>query len=134
MAAEAAVSTVLGDLGLAVFRVIVGAVFVSHAIPKIEDPESTREFFSSVGLPDSMYLVYLALGVEVVAGTMLAVGLFTQLTGLVLTLFMLVATYVSIDRIDKDFEGGYEVDLLLLGASFMYYLNGAGKYALDAVV
>jgi len=37
-------------------------------------------------------------------------------------------------EMDKDFIGGYEVDLILIGASFMYYLNGAGKYALDAVL
>lgn len=131
MAAE---SLALGSLGLAVLRIIVGGVFVSHAVPKIENPASTKDFFASVGLPDSMFLVYLALGIETVAGTLLALGLFTRLSGLVLTVFMLVATYVAIERMDKDFEGGYEVDLLLLGAAFMYYLNGPGMYALDAVL
>lgn len=127
-------SVSLAALGIAVFRIIVGGVFVSHAIPKIEDPESTQEFFESVGVPDSMFMVYLALGIEVVMGTLLAIGLFTKLAGLFLTAFMLVATFVAIDRMDKEFEGGYEVDLLLLGASFMFYLNGAGLYALDAVL
>ncbi len=124
----------LTSLGLAVFRIIVGAVFVSHAIPKIEDPESTREFFSSLGLSDSIFLVYLALGVEVVAGTMLALGLFTRVAALVLTLFMGVITYVAIDKMDKEFAGGYEVDLLLLGAVFMFYLVGPGMYALDFIL
>lgn len=123
-----------GDLGLAVLRIIVGGVFVSHAVPKLEDPESTREFFSSVGLPDSIRLVYLALGVEIVAGTLLAIGLYTQLAALALTGFMLVATYVAIEKMDKEFQGGYEVDLLLLAVSFMFYLNGAGRYALDAIL
>ncbi len=122
------------DLGLAVFRVIVGAVFVSHALPKLKDPEGTREFFASVGLPDSMYLVYLALGIEIIAGTLLAIGLFTQMAALTLVAFMGVASYVAIEKMGKEFEGGYEVDLLLLGATFMYYLNGPGKYALDAIV
>ncbi len=127
-------TTVFAPLGLAVFRIIVGGVFVSHAVPKLEDPHSTREFFASIGLPDSIHLVYLALATEVIAGTLLAIGLYTQLAALALTLFMLVATYMSVERIGKEFAGGYEVDLLLLGASFMYYLNGAGKYALDAVL
>jgi putative oxidoreductase len=131
---ETVFGTAFGDLGLAVLRIIVGGVFVSHAVPKIEDPASTREFFSSVGLPDSLYLVYLAIGIEVLAGTMLAIGLYTQLAGLALTAFMLVATYIAIEKMDKDFEGGYEVDLLLLAASFMYYLNGPGMYAVDAVL
>jgi len=126
--------TQFGDLGLAVFRIIIGAVFVTHALPKIKDPESTREFFKSVGLPDSLYLVYLAIGIEVVAGTLLAIGLYTQLAALTLTLFMAVATYIAIVEMGKEFEGGYEVDLLLLGACFMYYLQGAGKYALEAVI
>lgn len=124
----------LAALGIAFFRVIVGGVFVSHAIPKIKDPESTKDFFSSVGLPDSMFMVYLALGIEVVMGTLLAIGLFTRLSALILTGFMAVASFVAIDRMDKEFEGGYEVDLLLLSASFMFYLNGAGIYALDAVL
>lgn len=127
-------STQYAALGLATFRIIVGAVFVRHAVPKIEDPRSTQEFFSNVGLPDSIYLVYLALGIEVIAGTLLAIGLYTQLAALILTAFMFVATYVSIRKLDKDFEGGYEVDLLLLGATFMFYLNGAGQYALEAVL
>ncbi len=126
--------TQFGDLGLAVFRIIIGAVFVTHALPKIKDPESTREFFKSVGLPDSLYLVYLAIGIEVVAGTLLAIGLYTQLAALTLTLFMAVATYIAIVEMGKEFEGGYEVDLLLLGACFMYYLQGGGKYALEAVI
>jgi hypothetical protein len=37
-------------------------------------------------------------------------------------------------KMDKEFEGGYEVDILLLGACFMYYLVGAGQYAVDAVI
>lgn len=135
MAGSAALfGTAFADLGLAVLRIIVGGVFVSHAVPKIEDPHSTREFFASVGLPDSLYLVYLAIGIEVVAGSMLALGLYTQLAGLVFTGYAAVTTYVSIQKMDKDFAGGYEVDLLLLGAAFMYYLNGPGMYALDAVL
>jgi len=127
-------TTQYAALGLATFRVIVGAVFVKHAMPKLENPHSTREFFRSVDLPDSVYLVYLALGIEIVAGTLLAIGLYTQYAALILTVFMFVATYVATVKMDKDFKGGYEVDILLLGACFMYYLNGAGQYAVDALV
>lgn len=127
-------TTEYAALGLLTFRIILGAVFVRHAVPKLEDPTSTREFFRSIGLPDSIYLVYFALGIEVVAGTLLAIGLYTQYAALLLTSFMLVATYVAIVKMDKEFEGGYEVDILLLGACFMYYLNGAGQYAVEAVI
>ncbi|MFB6145404.1 MAG: DoxX family protein [Candidatus Nanohaloarchaea archaeon] len=127
-------TTQYSALGLAVFRIILGAVFVRHAVPKIEDPESTRDFFHQVGIPAAPYLVYLALATEVIAGTLLALGLYTQLAALVLTVFMLVVTYIAVVRMDKEFEGGYEVDLLLLGAVFMFYLVGAGQYALDAVL
>ncbi|MFB6209645.1 MAG: DoxX family protein [Candidatus Nanohaloarchaea archaeon] len=127
-------TTQYAALGLATFRIILGSVFVKHAVPKLEDPESTREFFKSVGLPDSVFLVYLALAIEIVLGTMLAIGLYTQLAALFLTAFMVFVTYIAIVKMDKGFEGGYEVDLLLLGACFMYYLNGAGKYAVDALL
>lgn len=127
-------STQFADLGIAVFRIIVGLIFVSHALPKIQDPHSTREFFSEVGLNDSLYLVYLAIGIEVILGTLLAIGLYTQMAALVLTGFMLVASYVAIIEMDKDFEGGYEVDIILLGAVFMFYLMGAGAYSVDAVI
>lgn len=125
---------IYAELGTAFFRVVVGTVFMMHAIPKIRDPESTKEFFHSVGLPRSMYLVYLAIGIEMVAGATLALGLYTRLSALALTVFMMVASYVAVYEMEKEFEGGYEVDLLLLAASFMYYLNGAGKYALDALL
>lgn len=127
-------TTQYAALGLAVFRIIVGAVFVRHAVPKLESPSSTQEFFESVGLHGSIYLVYLALGIEVVAGTLLAIGLYAQVAALFLTAFMLIATYISIVELDKDFEGGYEVDILLLGAAFLFYLNGAGQYAVQAIL
>lgn len=126
--------SIYGELGIAFLRVVVGAIFMVHALPKIRNPESTKDFFHNVGLPESIYLVYLAIGVEMVAGAMLALGLYTRVAALFLTVFMMVASYVAVYEIDKDFESGYEVDLLLLAASLMFYLNGAGKYALDALL
>lgn len=126
--------TMFADLGIAVFRIMVGSIFVAHAAPKIEDPESTKEFFESVGLHGSEWFLYSVLAVEIVAGTMVAVGLYTQFAAFILTVYMAAVTYVAITRMDKDFEGGYEVDLLLLTASFMFYLMGGGKYALDALL
>ena len=127
-------STAFADLGIAAFRIILGGVIVAHAIPKLENPESTQKFFENVGLHGSTWFLYLALGVEVIAGTLLAIGLYTQISAFVLTLYMGVATYVAIEKMDKDFEGGYEIDILILGATFMFYLMGGGKYALDAVL
>lgn len=126
--------TMFGDLGLAVFRIILGGVFVTHAIPKVKNFEDTQEFFADVGLPSHPSLVYLALVIEIGMGTLLAIGLYTQFAALILTVFMFIATYKAIVEMDKDFFGGYEIDLILLGASFMYYLHGAGKYAVDAVL
>lgn len=122
------------ELGTAFLRVVVGSLFIMHALPKIRDPESTRDFFHEVGLNDSIYLVYLAIGIELIAGIMLAIGLYTRVAALLLTTFMMVASYVAVYEMDKDLEGGYEVDLLLLAASLMFYLNGAGRYAIDALL
>lgn len=122
------------ELGFAFLRVVVGTIFMVHAVPKLRDPESTKDFFHSVGLPETIYTVYLAIGIEVIAGAMLALGLYTRIAALFLTVFMMVASYVAVYEIEKEFEGGYEVDLLLLAASLMFYLNGAGKYALDALL
>lgn len=123
-----------GHLGMAFLRVVVGSLFVMHALPKIRDPESTKEFFHDVGLNDSIYLVYLAIAIEMVAGIMLAIGLYTRVAALLLTVFMMVASYVAVYQLEKDLEGGYEVDLLLLAATLMFYLNGAGRYAIDTLL
>lgn len=127
-------TTAFTGLGIAVFRILVGGIFVAHAIPKLENPGSTQKFFESVGLHGSTWFLYLALGVEVIAGTLLAIGLYTQLAAFILTIYMGIATNIAIGEMNKEFEGGYEVDLLLLGASFMFYLMGGGRYALDAVL
>lgn len=127
-------AAMFSDLGIAVFRFVLGAIFVAHAAPKIENPESTQEFFESVGLHGSTWFLYSVIAIEIVAGTMLAVGLYTQFAAFVLTVFMTGTTYVAVARMDKDFEGGYEVDLLLLTSSFMFYLMGGGKYALDVIL
>jgi len=85
--------TMFGDLGLAVFRIILGGVFVSHALPKIQNFEETQEFFDEVGIHSHPTFVYLALGIEIIMGTLLAIGLYTQFAALVLTVFMFIAAY-----------------------------------------
>ena len=123
------------DVGILLLRISVGIVMVAHGLPKIfwKRELFNKKWKKEYGFP--MGSVIITGIVQVVGGLAIIVGIFTQLSSLILALNMLVATYVSIWKHNEPFlstpEGkGWDVNFLLVGALIALVFLGGGTWSL----
>jgi putative oxidoreductase len=123
------------DVGILILRISVGIVMVAHGLPKIfwKRELFNKKWKKEYGFP--LGSVILTGIVQVVGGLAIIVGIFTQLSSLILALNMLVATYISIWKHNEPFlstpEGkGWDVNFLLVGALITLVLLGGGTWSL----
>lgn len=109
------------NVGILILRVVVGIVMVAHGLPKIfwKRDVFNKKWKNEYSFPIGSVL--LTGIVQVAGGLAIIVGFYIQLFSLVLTLNMLVATYISIWNHREPFlstpEGkGWDVNFLLVGA------------------
>jgi putative oxidoreductase len=117
---------------LLLLRVGVGAVFIANGYPKFwgRRLEHIDEFVHVAHLP--AYFVYIAGALEIGGGTLLILGLFTRIFGLLLAGEMAVALW----RDEKIFQHPLNLETyglaLVLGVSaFALATFGAGSFSLD---
>ena len=123
------------DVGVLILRISVGIVMVAHGLPKIfwKRELFNKKWKKEYGFP--LGSVIITGIVQVVGGLAIIVGIFTQLSSLILALNMLVATYVSIWKHNEPFlstpEGkGWDVNFLLVGALITLVFLGGGTWSL----
>ena len=123
------------DVGILILRISVGIVMFAHGLPKIfwKRELFNKKWKKEYGFPQGS--VILTGIVQVVCGLAIIVGIFTQLSSLILALNMLVATYVSIWKHNEPFlstpEGkGWDVNFLLVGALITLVFLGGGTWSL----
>jgi len=123
------------DVGILILRISVGIVMVAHGLPKIfwKRELFNKKWKKEYGFP--LGSVIITGIVQVAGGLAIIVGIFTQLSSLILALNMLVATYVSIWKHNEPFlstpEGkGWDVNFLLVGALISLVLLGGGAWSL----
>ena len=109
------------------FRVIIGLLFLLHGIMKIQMAMS--------GNLQLMSLMGLALFIEVVAGIMIILGLFTRYVAIVTALEMIAAYFIA------HISGGWnpiankgEPAVLFFAAFLVLIAYGSGKWALDSKI
>jgi len=118
--------------GLLVLRLVVGVTFLVHGIEKLGDMAGTERFFASLDIPAPGLMAPLVAVTETAGGVLLIAGLATPVVGLALAGDMLVAFLTA--HVGQGFfadEGGFELVLLLAGASLAIAFTGAGRYSLD---
>jgi putative oxidoreductase len=119
--------------GVLVLRVVVGLTFVLHGLDKLGDLSGAEQFFASLDIPAPGLTAPFVAVTEIVGGVLLIAGLATPLVGAALSIDMLVALLTA--HLDQGFfasDGGFELVLLLGGASLGIGLAGAGRFSLDA--
>lgn len=121
------------EVGILILRVAVGIVMVAHGLPKIfwKREVFNKKWKKEYGFP--LGSVLLTGIIQVVGGLAIIAGIFTQLFSLILTLNMVVATYISIWNHGEPFlstpEGkGWDVNLLLVGALITLILLGGSAW------
>ena len=131
-------------LGLLLLRVVVGAVLISHGLPKLlplwgGSPADTAALFDAVGLNPAYPLAVGTGIVEVLGGVLLIAGGYTVW----ITTF-LTATTLAIGwklhlphgfflnwSLDPTAGHGYEYDLVLVWAFLCLLLSGPGAFSID---
>ena len=136
----------LAPFAEAALRVVVGLWMVPHGL------RMSFGFFPGTGLPQSNVRVLagnlkqwgyrpgwlwapLISATELVAGPMLALGLFTRAAAVPLVLFLIVTNFERW-RVGRYFWNklGLEYTMMWLVATFYFLVHGGGVYSLDRVI
>lgn len=110
--------------GLMVLRVVVGAIFLYSGWTKFQDVPGMTGFFAGAGIPSAEFMVYLVAGIEMLGGLALILGIYTCIAAALLTIVMLVATYVSRATPMLTYP------LTMAASSFALFTTGPGAWAL----
>jgi len=120
----------LKPLGLLLLRIVLGTIFIYHGAPKLfRETQRYYEFFGRLGFPP--YFSYLAGVIEFFGGSLLIVGLFTRVAGLLIAGEMAVALWKVHLAKGVMAVNEYEFPLALAAAAFALVTAGAGVVSLD---
>ena len=125
------------SLGLLLLRVVVGAAFMFHGLPKIKNPTDwmNRETTDVHGSLQAAAAVS-----EFAGGALLILGLFTRVAATATGVTMAVAVgivHLSLRHpfvAQKPGEPSCELAAVYLACSLLLVLAGAGRFSLDAVI
>lgn len=118
-----------GDWGLLALRLVVAAIFLFHAFPKLK---TSGELGKMMGWPSGAVML---LGlVELASAILVATGIYLQLGALLLGVIMLGAIYHKVFKWKIPFwsmnNTGWEFDLVLLAANVALLLEGGGIFVI----
>ena len=124
----------LKPLALLLLRLALGIIFIFHGYPKLfTHTRETMQMFEHMGFPG--YFAYIAGTFEFFGGTMLILGLFTRVAGLLLAGEMAIALWrVHLPQGPITMVKNYEFPLLLMVAAFTLAAVGAGLISLDQAI
>jgi putative oxidoreductase len=135
--ALAGVYAALAPAAEVLLRAAVGLLLVPHGAQKLfgwfggHGLAGTGEFFASIGYEPGLFWATAVALLEVVGGTMLALGLLTRPVAAAVAVFMAVAVTVHWPTYFWG-EGGFEMPLLWGIAALFFAVRGGGRYSLDA--
>lgn len=121
------------ELGAAVLRTGLGAMFVAHALLKyfVFTLPGTAQFFVSLGLPGA--LGYVTFAAELVGGALLIAGYRTRMVAFALVPFLIGATWAHAGNgwLFTSPKGGWEYPAFLALAALATGLIGSGAAVAD---
>ncbi len=129
------------DLGLLALRVALGLVFLGHGAQKAFGAfggpgfAGAAGFFDSLGLRPARFWAATAAAAELLAGTLLVLGLLTPVAAVLV--FATMAVAIAKVHGPKGFfvqNGGFEYNLVLVVAALAVAAAGPGAYSLDRLL
>ncbi|HTU17890.1 MAG TPA: DoxX family protein [Gemmataceae bacterium] len=125
---------VRGSVGLLLLRVVVGAAFMFHGWPKIQNPTHWMDAHGGSGMPGALQAA--AAVSEFGGGLALILGLLTPLAALGIACTMAAALGMVHLPAGHAFvapgKPSYELAAVYLAASILFGLIGPGKFSSDA--
>lgn len=129
------------SIGLLIIRLVLGLTFAAHGAQKLfgwfggYGIEGTGGFFESVGIKPGKPMAVLAGLGEFGGGLLFALGLFTPLAALLITVTMLVAIFTVTGKNGYwATSEGYEYSVAIIAVAIGVALTGPGAYALDRLL
>lgn len=122
---------VSAEKGLAVVRIITGLLMAYHGL-EIFNRELMEGYINwdvIKGLPAPRFMVYLGKGLELATGILLAAGVFTRLTTLVIIINMLfICFFVG----DGQFYHADQLPFLFVLLALVFFFTGPGAWSAQA--
>jgi putative oxidoreductase len=128
------------DLALLIARLFIGICFVVHALGKLGyvgsgNMQGFEGWLTSLGVPFAKVQARLAMGSELLGGTMIALGMFTRVGLFICFMTMVVAAMIGHKGggyLITNNPPGNEYVINLAVICFVLFLLGPGMYSLDA--
>ncbi|MDT8437196.1 MAG: DoxX family protein [Gemmatimonadota bacterium] len=123
-------------LGLAILRVVIGVIFITHGVPKVfGGMEGTAGFFGQLGIPLPLVAAWFIALLESLGGLALIAGIAVLPISLLLAVHML-AGIVLVHAAQGWYvlgagTGGVEFNVLLIAGLLALILAGPGMAAVD---
>ena len=125
------------DIILLIGRVLLGWIFVRSGYGKIFDIPAYAATFPGRGLPT--FLAYIAVPSEFFGGLALMFGFATRYAAVVMTIFMLVATFSTHRYWEfadaaarRAQDGNFYKNLAMLGGILFLFVVGPGRFSIDS--
>lgn len=123
--------------GLAILRIAVGVIFLTHGIPKLlGGVPGTADFFGQLGIPAPTIAAWVVTLLEVGGGLLLVLGLLVVPVAVLFIIHMAVGlVLVHLPEgwyVVGPGQGGAEFNVLLIAANLALVLGGGGLWALDS--
>ena len=117
-------------IGAVIGRLLLAVMFIVSGLQKIADPGPTAQMLAGTNLPANLAL---PTGVfEVVAGVLLAVGLMTRLTALVLFVFVGLTIFFFHNQFTDPLQGTLALkNLAIMGGLLMTFAYGQVRGTVD---
>jgi putative oxidoreductase len=121
-------------------RLLLSVIFILSGFHKITDFAGTSGFLASLGWPSPSLWVALAILFELFGGLALLLGFRVRWASLALILFTVLATVLihgallghAADAMTQQDQMAHILkNVAIIGGLLKYYLDGAGRYALD---
>jgi putative oxidoreductase len=125
------------DIILLIGRILLGWIFVRSGYGKIFDIAGYATTYPARGLPP--VLAYIAVPAEFFGGLALMFGLATRYAAVVMTIFMLVATFSTHRYWEfadaaarRAQDGNFYKNLAMLGGILFLFVVGPGRFSIDS--
>jgi putative oxidoreductase len=128
------------DALLLLGRIVLGVIFVNSGLHKLMALDGFAASLGSKAVPFATAFAPLGAGVEFFGGLAVILGVASRATGLLMVLFVIVATAIS--HRFWEFEGAIRVaqeinfdkNLCITGGFIMLFAAGAGRLSIDGLL